>query len=100
VMQYYGVSRYWLVDRAAVTTSAAILCLAKKYGINILPSAPYRHTTIGRLERWHATVGDVLATPAATEPKICDRKSNVLHVHFLCYGTRFGTLLFLLCSRA
>ena len=51
VMQYYGVSRYWLVDRAAVTTSAAILCLAKKYGINILPSAPYRHTTIGRLER-------------------------------------------------
>jgi hypothetical protein len=53
---------YWVVDSAAVTTSAAILCLARKYGIAILPSAPYRHSTIGRLERWHATVGDVLAT--------------------------------------
>ena len=51
-----------MVDRASVTTSAAILCLAGKYGIAILPSAPYRHSTIGRLERWHATVGDVLAT--------------------------------------
>ena len=62
VMQYYGVSRYWLVDRASVTAGLALTVLSKQYGIHILPSAPYHHRTIGRLERWHATVGDVLAT--------------------------------------
>ena len=62
VMQYYGVSRYWLVDRASVTAGGALSVLSTKYGIHILPSAPYHHKTIGRLERWHATVGDVLAT--------------------------------------
>ena len=62
VMQYYGVSRYWIVDRASVTASGALSVLSKSYGIHILPSAPFHHKTIGRLERWHATVGDVLAT--------------------------------------
>ena len=62
IIRHYGTPRAVRSDRGSAYISAALQALYKRYGIKVLASSSYHHQSVAIVERWHATLKQLLLT--------------------------------------
>ena len=85
IIRHYGTPRMVRSDRGSAYISSALRALYKRYGIRVSASSSYHHQSVAVVERWHATLKQLLRSQRIAS------KDDQWHLHLPLLELAFNT---------